>query len=192
MITLRAHSRKLVWVLLVCLLASACGGATATATPTVVPTVSVATAFPTVIGDAPTNAATQAAVTLAAATQTTAASATSAATATTAATATAAATSAPTTSPGPQALTVLDYAGYDQAVFWKDFAAKHPSVAPTYSFFADDAEAFSKVASGFAFDLGHPCVSWLKLWVDQGLIQPIDTSRLSNWSGRRPDLAALG
>ena len=179
MSTLRAHSRKLVWVLLVCLFASACsGGATATPTvaPTAVPTVAAPTVAPTV---APTTApAATTAPTSIPATATTAASA----------------TSAPTTSPtpGPQALTVLDYAGYDQAVFWKDFAAKHAKVAPTYSFFADDAEAFSKVASGFAFDLGHPCVSWLKLWVDQGLIQPIDTSRLSNWSGIRPELAALG
>ena len=180
---LRVRSRTFFGILVACLFASACSGG-ATATPTVAPT-----AVPTIAEP------TKAPPTVAAPATDTAIPATSAptavpATATTAASATAAPTTSPT--PGPQALTVLDWAGYDQDVFWKDFAAAHPDVKPSYSFFAADEEAFSKAVSGFQFDISHPCTSWLKLWVDQGLIQPIDTSRLKNWSGIRPELAALG
>ncbi len=181
--SLRVHAPSFLWVLLCCLLVSACSGATATPTvaPTAVPTIAPATVAP--IAAAPTAAPTVAPTNI----PPTAAP-------TTAPTATTAPTTAPTTSPtpGPQALTVLDWSGYDQAVFWKDFAAQHPKVQPAYSFFADDAEAFSKVASGFPFDLVHPCSSWWKLYVDHGLVQPIDTSRLTNWSGIRPELAQLG
>jgi spermidine/putrescine transport system substrate-binding protein len=179
---LRAHARIFAWVMMCCVLASACSGAAAT--PTAAPT-SAPTGAPTTIPIvAPTTAPTT--VPTAAATAAPTAAATSAPTT--------APTAAPTTapSPGPQALTILDYSGYEAPDFWKAFAAKHPDVQPTYSFFADDAEAFSKVASGFPFDLVHPCVSWLSQYVDRGLIQPIDTSRLKNWSGIRPELAKLG
>ncbi len=62
----------------------------------------------------------------------------------------------------------------------------------SYSFFAEDAEALAKMQSGFHADIVHPCNSWWQLYVDEGLVQPIDTSRLSNWSGVQPDFAQMG
>ena len=38
----------------------------------------------------------------------------------------------------------------------------------------------------------HPCSSWWGLYVENGLVQPIDTSQLSNWSGVAADLAEQG
>lgn len=102
----------------------------------------------------------------------------------------AAATPAPTAP--PQAITLLEWSGYELPEFWKPFADAHPTIAPAYSFFAEDSEAFTKAASGFQFDLVHPCVNYWQLYVDQGLLQPIDTTRLKNWSGVLPELAALG
>lgn len=89
-------------------------------------------------------------------------------------------------------LVALDWAGYEQQVFWQPFADKHPDVKVEYTFFADDPEAFAKLQTGFEADLVHPGVSWLKLYVDNGLLQPIDTSKLSNWSGIIPSLAEAG
>jgi spermidine/putrescine transport system substrate-binding protein len=89
-------------------------------------------------------------------------------------------------------LVVLDWSGYELPEFWPAFAEKHPDVQPEYSFFAEDAEAFAKVESGFEVDLLHPCSGWWGLYVESGAVQPIDTSRLSNWSAMRPKLAEQG
>jgi len=61
-----------------------------------------------------------------------------------------------------------------------------------YSFFAADSEALNRVQGGFEADVVHPCNSWWRLYVENGLVQPIDTSRLSNWGDIHPDLAAMG
>jgi len=89
------------------------------------------------------------------------------------------ATSAPTAGP----LVVLEWSGYELPEFWQPFADKYPDVLVDYSFFAEDAEAYAKMQTGFQTDVVHPCSSWWTLYVDAGLVLPIDTSRLKNWSG---------
>lgn len=97
---------------------------------------------------------------------------------------------ASTTKQGP--LVVLDWSGYEQEVFWADFKTKHPDVKVEWTFFADDPEAFAKLQSGYQADLVHPNISWLKLYVDNDLLIPIDTAKLSNWSKLDPDLIKMG
>jgi spermidine/putrescine-binding protein len=80
-------------------------------------------------------------------------------------------------------LIVLDWAGYELPEFWAPFAEAYPDITVDYSFFAEDAEAYAKLQSGFEADVLHPCSSWWGLYVESGLVQPIDTSKLSNWSG---------
>ena len=89
-------------------------------------------------------------------------------------------------------LIVLEWAGYEQEVFWAKFAEKHPDVEVEYTFFADDPEAFAKLQSGFKADLVHPNTSWLKLYVENDLLREIDTGKLSNWPEIIPELAKLG
>ncbi len=106
-----------------------------------------------------------------------------------------AATEAPAATAAPAStgsLTVLEWSGYELPDFWGPFAEKHPDVQPEYSFFAEDAEAYAKLQSGFEADLYHPCNDWWQLYADSGLVQPIDTSRLSNWPGVRARLARQG
>jgi spermidine/putrescine transport system substrate-binding protein len=111
----------------------------------------------------------------------------------------------PTTAPvtetpsGPGTpLSILEWSGYEATSYPQYFAPFTDKYGDQvndllqYTFFADDAEAFTKAQSGFHADIVHPCNSWFQLWVDRGLMQPIDTSRLSNWSGVDPRLAALG
>ncbi len=95
-------------------------------------------------------------------------------------------------STGEGPLVVLDWSGYEQEVFWADFKAAHPDVQVEWTFFADDPEAFAKIQSGYQADLVHPSSSWLKLYVDNGLLQPIDTAKLSNWSKLDEDLVKMG
>ncbi|MEX1071297.1 MAG: extracellular solute-binding protein [Anaerolineales bacterium] len=89
-------------------------------------------------------------------------------------------------------LTILEWSGYESETYWAPFAAEHPDVQPSYAFFGEDAEALSKAQSGFAFDIVHPCGSWWGLWVEAGLVQPIDTSRLENFGDLFPELAEKG
>jgi len=89
-------------------------------------------------------------------------------------------------------LVVLDWAGYELPEFWAPFAAANPEVTVDYSFFAEDAEAYAKLQTGFQADVLHPCSSWWGLYVENGLVQPIDTSRLGNWAGVHSELAQMG
>lgn len=95
-------------------------------------------------------------------------------------------------------LLILDWSGYTINEVPDLFAPFTEKYTPTldavveYNIFADDAEALTKMQTGVGADIVHPCQSWWGLYVDAGLVQPIDTSRLSNWSGIHPDMAAQG
>lgn len=95
-------------------------------------------------------------------------------------------------------LLILEWSGYEATEypqFYAPFTEKYSDnldEVVEYSFFADDAEALAKVQSDIGADLVHPCNSWWQLYVDSGLVQPIDTARLSNWDKIQPDFAAMG
>jgi spermidine/putrescine-binding protein len=89
-------------------------------------------------------------------------------------------------------LTILDWAGYELPEYRAEFAEKHPDVEVKFTFFADDAEGYAKSRSGFKADLVHPCTNYWGLYVEEGLVQPIDTSRLKYWSGIYEQLAERG
>ncbi len=94
--------------------------------------------------------------------------------------------------PRADQLVVLDWAGYELPEFWAPFADANPGVAVDYSFFAEDAEAYAKLQTGFEADIIHPCSSWWGLYVENDLVRPIDIAKLSNWSGVHPELAQMG
>lgn len=89
-------------------------------------------------------------------------------------------------------LVVLEWAGYELPQFHEPFTAEYPQTKVDYSFFSEDAEAFAKLQSGFDVDLVHPCNPWWGLYVEQGLVQPIDTSKLSHFADLDPDMVAMG
>ncbi len=89
-------------------------------------------------------------------------------------------------------LVVLEWSGYETESYWAPFTEAHPEVKPAFSFFADDAEALAKTQSGFSFDVVHPCSSWWGLYVEMGLVLPLDTSRIPNFDLLYPELAAMG
>lgn len=89
-------------------------------------------------------------------------------------------------------LVILDWPGYDAPSLWAKFAEAYPDVSVETSYFEQDADALAKLQSGFSVDLVHPCSSWWGLYVDAGLVQPIDTSKLSTWADISPEMAKLG
>lgn len=89
-------------------------------------------------------------------------------------------------------LLVLEWAGFESPDFYQPFIDQHPNVKVDYSFIADDAESFAKAQNSGDFDVLHPCANYYRLFVEKGLVQPIDTSRLKNWASIYPDLAKIG
>ncbi len=75
------------------------------------------------------------------------------------------------------------WSGYDDPGFFPDYVKKH-GANPDMPIFADEEEGMQKLRAGFVVDVGHPCNSNVGRWYDAGILQPIDTSRLSHW----PDL----
>ena len=82
------------------------------------------------------------------------------------------------------------WAGEDEPQLYKSYEEKH-GVPPDYVFFADENEAFQKVRAGFQPDTVAPCSPMVSQWRDAGLIQAIDTDRLSNWPDIFPILKSL-
>ena len=73
---------------------------------------------------------------------------------------------------------------------WEDYVdppflsayRKQYGETPRTSIFADEDEAFAKLRAGFKADVMGPCYYEFPRWRDAGLLRPIETSRLKNWS----------
>lgn len=78
-------------------------------------------------------------------------------------------------------LTVLDWAGFDAEEFWIDFRNANPDVDVTFEIGASDADILAKMMAGDRADVFHPYTGWLQFYVDEGLVEELDTSRLTNW-----------
>jgi spermidine/putrescine-binding protein len=78
-------------------------------------------------------------------------------------------------------LNVLDWAGYEDPLYWQDFKDTYPNVEPTFQFGANDADILGKMRIGVGADVFHPYTGYLQFYVDEGLAQEIDTSKLKNW-----------
>ncbi|MEX3007572.1 extracellular solute-binding protein [Hoeflea sp. TYP-13] len=78
-------------------------------------------------------------------------------------------------------LVVFDWAGYEDPAFFKNYVEKNGD-APTFAFFGDEEEAFQKLRSGFRADVAHPCSQSIPKWIEAGLLEPLDTSRIERWS----------
>ena len=72
---------------------------------------------------------------------------------------------------------IFDWAGFENPGLHTSYEAKYGAL-PTWSFYADDDEAFQKVSSGFKADLTHPCSQMVGKYRDAGLIEPWDTTKI--------------
>lgn len=110
---------------------------------------------------------------------------------------TAACTGAPAAT-GDGKLTIYDWSTYtvtENPTFYGPFVEKYADALTEkveYITLSEDGEALAKTLSGQKADIVHPCNGYWRLWVENKLLQPIDTTRLSNWDEINPTLAALG
>jgi spermidine/putrescine transport system substrate-binding protein len=77
-------------------------------------------------------------------------------------------------------LTVLDWAGWEIDGMLQPYVDKNGQ-KPSYVFFADDDEAFQKMSSGFKADVVHPCAAAVPRYIEAGLIEPWDTSKIAEF-----------
>jgi spermidine/putrescine transport system substrate-binding protein len=89
-------------------------------------------------------------------------------------------------------LAVLDWPGYDEQAFWIDFKNKHPDVAVKFEIGSSDADIYGKIKAGSQADIFHPYTSWLQLYVNEGLVEEIDVTKLANWDKIPESLKAIG
>ncbi len=82
-------------------------------------------------------------------------------------------------------LTIFDWAGYEDPGFFQAYVDEHGD-SPTFAYFGDEEEAFQKLRSGFKADAAHPCSQSVPKWIDAGLLEPIDTSRIDRWDELNP------
>lgn len=83
--------------------------------------------------------------------------------------------------------TVLDWAGWEIDGVLTDYVAKN-GAHPTYSFFADDDEAFQKASSGFKTDVVHPCAAHVGRYREADLIEPWDPAKIPEFGNIAPRL----
>ncbi|MDA1072510.1 MAG: extracellular solute-binding protein [Proteobacteria bacterium] len=79
------------------------------------------------------------------------------------------------------------WAGYDLPELMGSYLAQYGE-PPEFSYIASDNESFEKIRAGFAPDFIHPGSYIVRRYVDAELVQPIDTSRLSNWATLAPGI----
>lgn len=77
-------------------------------------------------------------------------------------------------------LSVYTWAGYDTPDFNQGFYDEYPDVNVEFSYMASDDEAFAKMNTGSTADVILPV--WHDVYVEAGLMQPLDTSRLKVWA----------
>ena len=82
-------------------------------------------------------------------------------------------------------LLVFDWAGFENPGLHAAYTEKH-GAEPTFSFFADDDEAFQKVQSGFRADIGHPCSQMIGKYREAGLIEPWDVAQIPGYADINP------
>jgi spermidine/putrescine transport system substrate-binding protein len=92
----------------------------------------------------------------------------------------------------PGDLVVFDWAGYELPELWAEYRQQYPDQKPKFTFLTGSPQAFSKVRAGFSPDLTHPCNAYIQNFVDLGVMQPFDTSRLSHFGELNPSMVKTG
>jgi len=92
-------------------------------------------------------------------------------------------------------LQVLDWAGYGndggQSMF-AQYVKQHPNNKPQFTYMTNESDALAKLHAGLKPDLFRPYVAWVKYFVDNGFVQPWDTSLIPNFKQLNPFMIKAG
>ena len=87
-------------------------------------------------------------------------------------------------------LSLLEWNGFQHPQYYPEYLEKYGE-APAFTFFAHTNDALKRMRSGLKVDLAHLCTGQMQEARDEGLIVPIDTSRLPRWGEVSPELLEL-
>ncbi|MDZ4734758.1 MAG: extracellular solute-binding protein [Rhodospirillaceae bacterium] len=73
------------------------------------------------------------------------------------------------------------WAGYDEPAMLTSYIQKYGGM-PEVSYIANEEESMTKILAGYTPDVMHPGVYNVQRWHDQGMLQPIDISRITVWN----------
>lgn len=82
---------------------------------------------------------------------------------------------------------VFTWGGFDIAELYGSFVEKNGGL-PDFVVFGGSEDALTRMRGGFVVDVVHPCLTDTPRWIETGLFQPIDPTRMSNWGDVIPDL----
>lgn len=85
------------------------------------------------------------------------------------------------------ALTVFDYAGFENPAFHATYLAQHGQL-PTFTFFGEEDEALQKLVSGFRADVSHVCAGSVTKWIEADILEPWDITRIPEYANLSADL----
>src|SRR5215510_11614876 len=84
----------------------------------------------------------------------------------------------------------LTWKVYGDPGFFPDYVAKH-GANPDMATLSGDDKDVQRLQKDLVVDVAHPCNSGLARWYQAGVLQPIDTTRLTHWSDLFESLTAL-
>ena len=93
-------------------------------------------------------------------------------------------------SAGETGLSLLEWNGFQHPQYYPEYLEKYGE-SPDYTFFAHTNDALKRMRSGLNVDLVHLCTGQMREAKDEGLIIPIETSRLPRWGEVSPELLDL-
>jgi spermidine/putrescine transport system substrate-binding protein len=100
----------------------------------------------------------------------------------------------------PGNLQVFDWGGYGDGAYypkeekqylWKSYEDATGDT-PKFILFEDDDAGYLKAAAGTTYDVVHPCAYRYQDWVDLGVLQPWDTSKISTFDSLNSTLQQPG
>ena len=93
------------------------------------------------------------------------------------------------------ALQVLDWAGYGNdggKSMFAQYLKRFPHDKPQFTYMTNESDALAKLHAGLKPDLFRPYVGWVKYFATSGLVQPWDTSLISNFKHLNPFMVKAG
>ena len=87
-------------------------------------------------------------------------------------------------------LSLLEWNGYQYPEHYPEYIAKY-GAEPRFTFLANADDAMQRMRTGLKVDLVHLCANQIVEAKDQGLIRPLDTSKIPRWDEITPELLEL-
>jgi spermidine/putrescine transport system substrate-binding protein len=92
-------------------------------------------------------------------------------------------------------LQVLDWAGYGNdggQTMFAQYVKRYAHDLPQFTYMTNEADALAKIHAGLKPDLFRPYVGWVKYFATSGLVQPWDTTLISNFKHLNPFMVKAG